>query len=105
MGDAQVPNVSTHVYARALGATLLEPAPRPVPGLTSSPGPLSGRSLLEFDFGIEEPLPGTYPDFPAEPNEVHDGLRRQPASMDMINAFFHPDGQVTNLCDGVCDPE
>jgi hypothetical protein len=105
LGDTSVPNVATHTHARGLGATLLEPAPRAIPGIPSAEGPLSGRVIAEFDFGIEEPLPGTYADFPPDENEVHGGVRALEASMDQIDAFFQPDGQVTNFCDGVCDPD
>ncbi len=105
LGDTQVPSVSTQLHARTLGASLLLPAPREVPGVPGVEGPLEGRALVEFDFGVEEPLPGTYADFPEESTEVHDSLRRLPASMDQIDAFFRPDGQIRNFCDGVCDPE
>ncbi len=105
LGDTQVPNVATHTHARALGATLLEPAVRPIPGIPSAEGPLTGRVIAEWDFGIEEPLPGTYAEFWPENNIVHFAVREHPASMDQIDAFFQPEGEVTNHCDGICDPD
>ncbi len=59
---------------------------------------------MEFNVDIDEPLPGTYADFPGEDNGVHHAVRALHASMDQIDAFF-TDGVVIQTCDGVCDPE
>lgn len=108
IGDPQVPNVASHVHARALGVTNLLPGPRTIQALPASDGPLDS-ALVEFDFNLAGEIPGTYAIPPAgemtEDNPVHEGVRRTGAAMDMIDGFFHPDGQIVNTCDGACDPE
>ncbi len=107
IGDPQVPNVASHVDARALGVTHLTPAPREIPDLPSGDGPFTDTSVLvEYDFNLSGVLPGTFavPEV-VEDSPVHEGVRRLDASQDQIDAFFHPDGVITNTCDGACDPE
>lgn len=108
IGDAQVPNVASHVEARALGLSHLLPAPRDIADLPASSGPLDS-ALVEFDFHLTGEIPGTYASPPltsvAEESPVHEGVRRLAAAQDMIDHFFWPDGQIVNTCDGACDPE
>ncbi|MDY0001777.1 MAG: hypothetical protein RBU30_10810, partial [Polyangia bacterium] len=108
IGDPQVPNIASHVHARAMGVTHLLPAPRTIQALPASEGPLDS-GLVEFDFHLQGELPGTRA-FPptgemTEDNPVHEGVRRSLAAMEMINRFFHPDGRIENTCEGPCDPE
>jgi hypothetical protein len=104
IGDAAVPNVSSHVHARALGVAHLQPAPRTIPAITTAASPSDGSAIVEFDFGID-PLPGLTATPPEKDNEVHEGVRRLKAGMDQIDAFLRPGGRIIHTCDGPCDPE
>lgn len=104
IGDAQVPNLASHLCARIADLPLLSPAPRAIVGVTEAPGPLSS-AMVEFDFHIPEPHPGVYAMPPSEGNEVHEGVRRTAAGQAQIDALFRPDGMVESFCDGPCDPE
>lgn len=103
IGDALVPNLGSHFYARSLRLPLLSPAPRAVTGFVETEGPLQS-ALVEYDFGVS-PLPGLTATPPSMANEVHGGLRRLDRANDQLDAFFQMNGGVTNACDGVCDPE
>lgn len=105
VGDSQVPNLGHHTMARSLDIPLLTPANRAIPGIREDAGPIAGSALVEFSFGIPEPLPGTFSDFPAEGNGAHEGVRRSRAGQAQIDGFFRPDGVIAHTCDGPCDPE
>ncbi len=107
IGDPQVPNVASHVHARALGLSHLQPAPRDIPGLPPVEGTVTESALVEFDFNLSGEIPGTYaiPTENTEGNPVHEGVRRLDASIEQIDAFLRPGGVITNTCDGPCDPE
>lgn len=104
IGDAQVPNLASHLCARIIDLPLLTPTPRSIFAISEAPGPLPS-AMVEFDFHIPEPLPGVYATPPTETNEAHEGVRRTAAGQAQIEAFFHPDGMIENFCDGPCDPE
>jgi hypothetical protein len=99
--DTQVPNLATHVHARALGLALLAPAARPVFGLSPKAAPLES-ALVEFNMGYK-PLDmlGIGPD---GGNPVHNGQRALPSSVKQIDQFMRPGGLVQQVCDGPCDP-
>jgi hypothetical protein len=103
IGDAQVPNLASHVHARALGAVHLQPAPRPIFGLKPHAGPVTGHALVEFDFGV--PTPDALPTPGDEGNGVHEGVRRLKAAIQQADAFFQPSGAIAHTCSGACDPE
>ncbi len=102
LADTQVPNLANHVHARALGLPLLQPAPRQVYGLASAPYPATS-GLVEFDFGLQaldvtaEPSPTLTP--------VHETVRTLDASLQQIERFLRPCGQIEQTCSGVCDPQ
>jgi hypothetical protein len=105
IGDSSVPNLASHIHARALGLPLLQPAPREIPALQTTAGPATS-AIVEFDFGIEPPLPGDIATpGEIESNQVHEGVRRLDAAITQIDAFLWPDGQITHTCAGPCDPE
>jgi hypothetical protein len=103
IGDTQVPNLSTHLHARALGLPHLQPAPREIPGLVKITAP-ADSALVEYDFGID-PLPDILARPPPEGNPVHSGVRELDAARRQIDEFFREDGRIEHTCDGLCDPE
>jgi hypothetical protein len=103
LGDAQVPNVASFLHARALGVKQLMPAPMPIPLLEPTQGGQPGSSVTLFDFHIDT-TPSAMP-FPLAPNEVHEGVRINPAALRQMDAFLRPDGIIQQTCDGPCDPE
>lgn len=105
VGDPYVPNIATHLHARELGLPLLSPAPREIWGLETAAAPFDGSAFVEFDFNEAAPLPGTYGTTPSEDNGVHQAVRASTPSIRQIDAFFRPDGEIENFCDGACDPE
>ncbi|NMO20121.1 hypothetical protein HPC49_21755 [Pyxidicoccus fallax] len=102
LGDAQVPNVATELHARALGLTQQLPATWRVPLLPAQEGALEGSALVQFDFGLPAPLPGTVADLPAADNAVHEGVRRDNEGRDQVDRFLRPGGRVEVTCDGIC---
>jgi hypothetical protein len=102
LGDAQVPNVATELHARALGLTQQLPATWRVPQLPAQEGAIAGSALVQFDFGLPQPLPGTVADLPAQDNAVHEGVRRDDEGRAQVDLFLRPDGQVEATCSGVC---
>ena len=105
VGDHSVPNLSSELLARAIGAPLLAPAAHTPYGLTAVGGPLDS-AFVTVDFGVEN-LPGVEARLPepGEQNEVHGALRDLGAIKSQVDAFLRPGGQITNFCDGPCDPE
>jgi hypothetical protein len=104
VGDAAVPNIASHLYARELGLEHLVPAPEPIVGVPDAKAPVDGSAIVEFDFGVD-PLPGIKAESSAMSNPVHEGVRIQPAGEEQINRFFKPGGLIENTCQGPCDPE
>lgn len=98
VGDVAVPNLATHLHARALGLPLLEPAVREIYGL--QPVATATSAFMEVDFGIGDPT--RYWMAPEAANPVHDSTRRVPAVRDQIDAFMRNDGQVVQPCGGPC---
>jgi hypothetical protein len=104
IGDAGVPNIASHLQARSLGLSLLQPAPREVPGIDTIDAPHDGSALVEFDFGTD-PLPGITATPAGTDSEAHEGVRRLPAAQEQVDRFLRPGGLIEHTCEGVCDPE
>jgi hypothetical protein len=104
IGDAAVPNLASHLHARALGLSYLQPAPRVIAGLAMADAPFDGSAIVEFDFGVD-PLPGIEAIPPTSDNEVHEGVRRLEVAKEQLDRFLQPGGSIEHTCDGVCDPE
>ncbi|MCY1019897.1 hypothetical protein [Pyxidicoccus sp. MSG2] len=102
LGDASVPNVATELHARAMGLTQQLPATWRVPLLAAQEGAIDGSGLVQFDFGLPAPLPGTEANLPAQDNAVHEGVRRDDEGREQVNRFLRPDGQVEVTCSGIC---
>ncbi len=103
IGDTAVPPLSAELQARSLGIPELSPAPRVVGGLTTAAAPIDGSALIELDFHVS-PEPGIEANPPASNNQVHEGVRREPAIREAISRFLKPGGVIEQTCDGVCDP-
>ncbi|GIW44498.1 MAG: hypothetical protein KatS3mg077_1780 [Candidatus Binatia bacterium] len=103
-GDAEVPNLSTELHARAAGIPLALPSAHLVPQLPTVSFPVDGSALAVFHYDIE-PFPAIQPIPPTEPNEVHEGQRELRSAQRQVDAFFRPGGLIENFCEGPCDPE
>ena len=102
LGDAQVPNVATELHARALGLTQQIPATWRVPQLPAQQGTIFDSALVQFDFGLPAPLPGTVADLPTQDNAVHEGVRRDDEGRAQVDRFLMPGGQIEATCAGIC---
>jgi hypothetical protein len=99
INDAQVPNLATRILVRALGipGTNLE---QPVYGVDVQPAPLDS-AYTQWDV---HPLP-VPPDVnvpPPSDNGAHEAIRRLDPLIQQLQAFFKPDGRVTQTCSGLC---
>jgi hypothetical protein len=105
IGDTSVPNLASHLHARTLGIPLLQPSPRLIPGLSTAQPSDATSGLLEVDYGLPAPLPGTLSDLPPDDNFVHG----TPSGSDLLRLqaeqFLRPDGVIIHPCDGPCDPD
>ncbi len=103
IGDAQVPNLASQVYARSVpGTYLLDPYAREVWNLEPMAAPYVGSGYVEFDFGVPPvPVTNTPPD---EEYDTHEDARRVPEGQDQIDHFLRT-GELANYCDGACDPD
>jgi len=99
INDAQVPNLATRVLVRALGipGTNLE---QPVYAVDDMATPLDS-AYTQWDVH-PTPVPPDVNVPPPSDNGAHEAIRRLPALVSQIQAFFKPDGQVTQTCSGVC---
>lgn len=105
IGDHLVNNLASDVVSRAAGIKMLEGASAPIWGIDTIAGP-ADDALVNVDYKLAE-LPGVYCKLPSpdqEP-EVHEQVRRNPKIKAQLNAFFQPNGMITNTCEGICDPE
>jgi hypothetical protein len=103
MGDALVPNITTELEMRTIGATGLSPLVAPVFGIDERAGPLDG--LVYTQWTID---PSPYPadnDVPPpdQTPSAHEQAHLLPAAISQVKMFLQPGGQVVNTCGGVCD--
>lgn len=103
IGDAAVPNLASHLHARAIHAKQLVPAPRAIAGLESVSGPYAGSAIVEFDFGIA-PLPSRTAQPSLDDTIAHEGVRRSKAGQEQLDRFLRPNGKIEATCEGPCDP-
>jgi hypothetical protein len=103
IGDHQVPNLSTEVLARSIGATYLAPGNRSLYALDPVEGPLTGQNtLLDFDYGLP-PVPTQ--DVPmTEGDDPHSSVFFEVGAQRSLQTFLTT-GAAQNYCDGPCDPE
>jgi hypothetical protein len=97
--DAQVPNLATRVVVRTLGLPLLDPSVESVYGVDVKTAPLDA-AYTQWDIHGVDLSNGNTP--PTMDNVVHQNVRKLPAVIEQLRAFFRPDGQVTQTCSGPC---
>lgn len=97
IGDVQVTTLGAHVMARSYGATLLDPPAREVHGLETTSGDVEGSALVEWDYGLEEPVEN----MPPEGEDPHEWPRREELAQEQMYRFFE-EGIIVNTCDGPC---
>jgi len=101
IGDRQVPTLAAHLMARTIGGVPnLAPLNRPVFGLTSQMGSHTGSAMIEFDFGLPEPLVNTPAAGTPDP---HGRIGESPAAFVMGQTWLET-GTTQNTCEGPCDP-
>ena len=100
--DATVDNLVSFTCGRAYGATLVEPAVRPVWGLPEGAGAVTVNALAEYDFGHPD-NPDPFAPAP-KATDTHEDLRRLRVAQDQWVRFIKT-GETVPLCDGVCDPD
>ena len=98
IGDAQVTTLGAHVMARSYGAALIEEPARDVWGLETVPSGHEGSALVEFDYGLDEPVTNTPPDASVDP---HESPRRDLAGQEQLHMFLQT-GVIEHFCDGPC---
>lgn len=102
IGDATVTTLGAHVFARTVGAGLLQPAPREVWGLADvESGATTGSALTEWDYGYVESNEAMPQDVEENPHYI---VPWTTDARQQIATFFN-EGVLENPCDGVCDPE
>lgn len=102
VGDRSVTTLGAQVMARAVGASTFDSPVRPIDGVPVVDTLPAGASLItEYDWGDEEPAPGTLVAGEIGPH----GLPfSHPAAMEQLGAWLST-GEAIHPCDGACDPD
>lgn len=101
IGDSSVTTLGAHVMARGYGSALVTPATRDLFGLEAVEPPFTGSALVEFDFGVDEPVEA----LPADGDlNTHDNLFGDPTAQAQVVHFLQT-GEVVHVCKGPCDPD
>ena len=101
IGDWQVTTLGAHILARTVGATNLKPVNRSIFMVPEAEGPIEGSAIVEYDFGLTEPVKNVPP---SDGEDPHDKVRSLMVSYTQSDEFFRT-GVVNAACDGPCDPE
>jgi hypothetical protein len=97
--DKQVHNDVSTIEARVVGAKLLNPALRPLWGLTTVDGPTMESAVVEWDYGLAE---NPTPNRPiSNVDDPHDWVRKDPVAQDQGMHFFDT-GLIQDFCGGPC---
>jgi len=102
INDALVNNAATYVQARTAGIPLLTPSPHEPWGVETTTAPADSALVIWEIPDVPPHTPGTRA--PTD-NATHEAVRRTDSARDMIDAFTEPGGQITQTCEGPCDPE
>jgi len=106
IGDVQVPNVSTDLLARAMGAHHLDEAPYPVAGLEVLEGPTLGPALSQYILpdALAAYTPPETNTTPLEENGVHGNAPTSDVAFAQMFTLMST-GEAIHPCEGPCDPE
>ncbi|MFN8626663.1 MAG: hypothetical protein U0587_11895 [Candidatus Binatia bacterium] len=110
--DPQVSNVATEIAARTLGLPNLVGSLRTgMVEIPDTPGPLAS-ALVIYDTGsfeLSNPAQASFipplANLAPQPNccDPHPIRAFIPASLEQLQTFLQPGGQIVNFCDGLCD--
>lgn len=100
IGDAQVANVATRVFARTIGLSGFD-LTEPVPGVPTATPPLDS-AYTQWN-SHKTPLPPTDDTSLPKDNGAHDSVWASPKALSQIASFCKPDGKVVSVCNGPCD--
>lgn len=101
IGDHQVTTLGAHIMARAIGAVAIRPQTRPMWNIEEVDGPHVGSAIVEFEYGVPEPITNTPP---RDGEDPHGSVRRNPRALEQTLHFYQT-GEIIHTCDGICDPE
>ena len=106
IGDVQVPNISTDLLARAMGAHHLDEAPYPVVGLPIEAGPTTGPALTQYILpdALEAYTPPATNTTPSTENGVHGDAPTSAVALEQLS-WLLANATVIHTCDGPCDPD
>jgi len=93
-----------HILARTIGAQNLKPVNREIYGIPDADGPLSGNTMIEFDFHLDQNPAVTLevtdvPNLGPDNCDPHDKVRQAYTVFSQTDLFFST-GTVGNFCQG-----
>jgi hypothetical protein len=101
--DDLVTNLSSESYFRTIGLKQVEPVNRTTWGLDSIAGPVEGSAFFDFDTQRNDPPVPSGNTGAGAQNGAHD-YPSVDELLQKMQADFLYTGTITNLCDGICDP-
>jgi len=101
IGDHQVSTLGAHIMARAADVPNLGPVNREIWGVETVEGTVEGGAIIEYEFGVAEPIENIPPSDGEDPHGRPRGLDASIAT----KAQFFLEGTIETHCDGPCDPE
>ena len=106
IGDVQVPNLSTDLLARSMGAHHLDEAPYPVAGLELRNGPTTGPALSQYVLpdALADYSPPDTNTTPTTENGVHGDAPTSDVALAQLSWLLDA-GEIIHTCDGPCDPD
>jgi hypothetical protein len=106
VGDAQVPNIATELWARSVGLPLVGPVSRHPAFIEEVEGPLGpdASALFIYDAMVHESCGEMPPaaNVPAEDNCAHGIIRKTEAHMQQMEAFFAEGAEGTIIHPPAC---
>lgn len=103
IGDAQVHTLGAHIMMRGIGGGVIASPTRSVWGLGELENAATGSGLVEWDYGMPEPVENV-PPIRYENFDVHRAVREEVQAQQQIVHFFHT-GELYNFCEGPCISE
>lgn len=104
IGDSFVPWLASEMWRAATGLSIGTPTPFELLPFNAIALPTEDDAVVYFDFGLEDPLPGTFSEIPPSDATVHSGVRESSAGQEQVDIFIRT-GEIVDTCDGLCDPE